>query len=219
MSIDSAVARFSLQKAEKDIMADPSLSLWGKAKAMSALQNEANTPDKRTIGLADVVKGAVGAGIGYGVGTLMGKMFGVSQGTLSTFRNLGMGLGTLMNTGVLEMRKSGSDNTEQERRDAFRYGFAKGAVQKGLFSKKATLVANLHDVIGAPINAGIGLGNTLATNTGVLANQMAGMDQTDQDVTNMLLEQRELEQAGDRLESQRRARALKLILDKRRLKA
>lgn len=212
MTIESAVAQFSLRKAENDILQDPSLNLWGKTKALTSLQNEAAKPDKRSLGLGDVVRGAVGAGLGYGVGTVMGKMFGVSPGTMQTFRNLGMGLGTLMNTGVIQMSKHNSSNEE---RDAFRYGFMKAAVDKGLFKKEAAIVSTLHELIGAPINMGVSMGNLAATNAGVLANQLTGMDETDQDVTRMLLEERELDSTAEKIEAQRKARILKGVLDKR----
>ncbi len=114
------------------------------------------------------------------------------------------------------MNKNSSDQEMQERRDAFRLGFCKAAVEAGWF-KQAGIVGTvpLTEVIKAPLDLGTNLAGSLATMGGGLAGHIMGDDANDVELTHMGLEQRQLEAKAKQLEATRRASAIKQVLDKR----
>ncbi len=225
MTFEAASAQVNFNRAQQDLINDPTLSLWGKMHSLTALQDAANEKPKSgpMISVGDVARGAVGAGLGYGVGTIMGKMFGVAPETLSTFQHMGMGLGTLMNTGIVGMNKNSNDQTVQERSDAFRYGFIKAALDVGYFEKSAELGRVVLPVgpefITGPLNAGLRLGQSAAVNAGGLAGQMMGDDETDVGITQMRIEQRALQERERAIKAMRGQQTLKKVLDRRRGRA
>lgn len=219
MSLQDAADLISVSRAEQDVIHDPTLNMWDKARALTAIQDAAAAQPQHPslITTGDLARGAVGAGIGYGVGTLMGKLFGVAPTTMSTFKNMGMGLGTLVNTGMLKMNKSA-----QERRDAWRLGFMKAALDLDLI-KRFEKTGGFGDVVvpitpeylTAPIKAVSGLGHQAAINAGALTGQMLNEGPADVDVARMRLEKRELEDTEQNLLRQRRQSMIKKVLDQR----
>lgn len=88
------------------ILADPNLSAYEKAVAIQTVQNALSQSDKRglfTVG--DLVRGAIGAGLGYAgaglAGKLLGFAFGLSPKSQKRLRQVGTVGGILANTGVL----------------------------------------------------------------------------------------------------------------------
>lgn len=241
MTIEDAAHLVTIDRAQRDIMADPSLSLSERVRTLGAIQNAAQLSQapQPWLTMGDVVKGAVGAGLGAGAGVVLGKVLGVSPDTLSTFRNLGMGFGTLLNMGKIAMDTKIVDKlvmrkqamAEQDRRNAIRYAFTKTAMELGLFQllqlpvfQKAAKTASANfvtalpltpELLTAPISAGMNLGSNLASNAGALAGSLSAPDATDEKMTRMLLARRALEgQAGD-LTANRKQMLLKRILARR----
>ena len=87
----------------REILEDPYMSLYEKSRMLAALDDQRKTG---LISWADVSRGAVGAGVGYVAGDLLGKavstLFGkVSPGTQRAFSGAGAVAGILRNTGAL----------------------------------------------------------------------------------------------------------------------
>lgn len=90
------------------IMADPILSPYEKAVAVQSVANALEQSDKQglfTVG--DLVRGAIGAGLGYGgarlAGTLLGRTFGLSPNVQKRIGQVGAVGGILANTGILRV--------------------------------------------------------------------------------------------------------------------
>lgn len=219
MTMEDASSLFNVAKAEREIMADPTLSLWGKTKALGTLQAAAAKPEASyEVGLSagEVAKAAVGAGLGWGAGAIMGKMLGASPETLQTFKNYGMGLGTLLNLGVTMKKKSSSEDLD--RRNAFRYGFVKAALDMGLIKEGIhTVLPFTPEMVTGPINALLGGSAAAASTTGSMLGQVVGTDGTDLDMQKMQLEQRGLEEQEQKIRSMRRSQAIQKVLDARRM--
>ncbi len=222
MTLQDASNLINIAKAEQDVLKDPTLNMWDKARALTSIQNAAAAAPQSTpwVTSGDVARGAIGAGVGYGAATLMGRMLGVSEGTLGTFQNMGMGLGTLLNTGMMKMNSS--NNTEQERRDAWRLGFMKAAVDLGLLDRFAkhggfgdVMIPLTPEYITAPIKGLSELSHQAAVNTGAIAGQMLNEGPADVDVERMRLEKRQLEDSEHNLIRQRRQQMIHKILSQR----
>ncbi len=217
MTLSDAANMVTIQQGQDQILRDPSLSIWGKAQALTALQNAAAAQPESHGWLSadDIARGAVGAGIGYGVGTIMGRMLSASPSTLKTVQRLGLGLGTLINTGAI-MNKNSADNELQARHDAFRLGFVKAALDLGLIKSSGVVgTVPLTEIIKAPIDLGTNLAGSLSTMGGGLAGHIMGDDDSDVELTQMGMQQRQLESKAKDLESTRRMAAIKRVLDKR----
>lgn len=216
MTWNDAKNQLDAERTEREILEDPSLGYWGKTRALQTLHNALKQPGPAGIQLGDLAKGAVGAGLGAGVGTIMGKLFGAKPSTLNTLQNAGMGLGSLLGAGVVKMSQ---DRTIEERRHAFRLGFVKAALALGLLDeeelKKEAVFVLPAEALLTPWRTAVQAGGTGATNIGAIAGNLSGMDETDRDITGMLMEQRELEAQGDKLESQSRAQKLRSLLNRR----
>ena len=90
------------------IMADPILSPYEKAVAIQTVENalqQSSTKGMFTVG--DLVRGAIGAGLGYTgarvTGTLLGLTFGASPSTQKRLGQFGTIGGILANTGILRV--------------------------------------------------------------------------------------------------------------------
>ncbi len=209
MTWNDARNQLDAERAEREILQDPSLGVWGKARALQTLHNAIKQPGPQGIQLSDMARGAVGAGLGAGIGTIMGKLFGASRSTINSLQSAGLGLGSLLGAGVVKMGHA----NDEERRHAFRLGFVKAAVEKGLIKQSGFMVSPDH--LLTPWRTAVSAGGASATNSGALLGNLAGMDATDKDIVGMELEQRELEQHAERLESQRRAQVLRSVLNRR----
>jgi hypothetical protein len=225
MSFQDAANLVTVQEGQSRILADPSLSVFDKARALEAIERAAvTTPQSQgLLSTGDLVRGAIGAGVGYGAATLFGSLLTSNPDTLTMAQRLGMGLGTLINTGLLMNKTSQLNPTDQARVDAFRLGFCKAALDLGLLrepelgEKLAGIVGNvpLIEAIKTPVDVLSGLSGTAATTSGALLGHMTGDTSDDVDLTNMALKQRELENRADMIENNRRSTLLKKVLDRR----
>ena len=93
---------------ENIIMNDPVMSPYEKAVAMQSVANALAQSDKKgmfTVG--DLVRGAIGAGLGYGgarvAGKLLGFSFGLSPSAQKRLGQIGAIGGLLGNTGILRV--------------------------------------------------------------------------------------------------------------------
>jgi hypothetical protein len=222
MTLQDASNLINISRAEQDVLKDPTLNMWDKARALTSIQNAAAAAPETApwITPGDITRGAVGAGLGYGAATIMGKLLGVSQGTLGTFQNMGMGLGTLFNTGILKMNSA--QQTEQERREAWRLGFIKAAVDLGLLDRFAkhggfgdVVIPVTPEYLTAPIKGLSELGHQAATNAGAIGGQMLNEGPADVDVARMRLERRQLEDSEQQLIRQRRQAMIRKVLNNR----
>ena len=88
------------------IMVDPILSPYEKAVAIDTVRRAAGAPTaKGLVSVGDLVRGAIGAGMGYMGANLMGKLlgftFGMSPQSQKTLGQAGALGGLLGNTGVI----------------------------------------------------------------------------------------------------------------------
>ena len=87
------------------VIADPAMTPWQKALSLEVLR-EANRSGGSLLTVEDLVKGAVGAGLGYAAGHLMAKtlvsMFGIPDGAVPWLRRAGAGVGGASGIGWLK---------------------------------------------------------------------------------------------------------------------
>lgn len=213
MTMRDAMATIEYRRANSEIMNDSTLGLWGKTKALTTLQNAAREPGKSGIQIGDMANGAIGAGLGWGVGAVMGKLFNTSPATTGNLKSFGMGLGTLLNSGAMTMDKHGQ---YEEARQAFRLGFMKAAMERGMLKESgANVLFDPTDLVTAPWRFGVNAGQTVASGAGALLGNLSGHDDTDVATTAMLVQQRELERVTEQMQARRRAAAVKKMLDRR----
>lgn len=222
MSLQDAANLIQISKAKSDIASDPSLSFWGRMKAIQSIDAAAALQEDPgpVVTVQDVVKGAIGAGLGYGVGSAVGTFLGFSPATRDNLKVLGAGLGTLLNTGVIGMNKQSAEEvTLQEIRDAVRYGFLKGAHESGLLNNprflKHGFLAFTPDTIAAPVKAVSGVTSSMGAAGGSAAATVFGDDEADEKISKMMLEKRLMERQADKLRQQRRNKLIAGVLSKR----
>jgi len=244
MSLQDAANLIQVTQAKKDIVADESLSLWGRMKALESIDAAAAFAPEQgpAVTFGDVVKGAIGAGLGYGVGSAVGTFLGLSSGSKSTLKTLGAGLGTLMNTGVLGFdKKTAAVNAtppavndgapvmnektaaelalERDIRAAVRFGFLKGAYETGLLNHagflKHGVVAITPETLMAPVKAVSGLTASIGSGAGSSAAAVFGDDATDEKISKIMLEKRLTERQADRLRQQRKNKLVAQVLSRR----
>lgn len=210
-----------LGDARGRILQDSSLDVGHKVLALQALQDavEHSPHEPPMLTVEAIVKGAVGAGLGYAGASILGKFLGASDSTITAMRVAGAGLGTMLNTGMLK-------SSQADERVAFRIGFLKAARDLGCFGppmgpavKVAAMVPvaipMTLDTVLSPIRAGY---NMYSQGTGALGAGAAALDapdSADEDITKMDLEREELNQQAARLEANRRNKILKEILARR----
>ncbi|HNX48585.1 MAG TPA: hypothetical protein PLS53_00235 [Thermoanaerobaculaceae bacterium] len=221
MSLRDAADLIAIDRAKQDIVADESLSLWGRMKAIQSIDAAAAAQPEPgpMITFQDVVKGAIGAGLGYGVGSAVGSFLSLSPGSKSTLKALGAGLGTLMNTGVLGMNKTAAEELERDIRAAVRYGFLKGAYETGLLDHAEFLkhgaIAITPETLTAPVKMVSNVTSSIGSGTGAAAAGILGDDETDEKISKIMLEKRLTERQADRLRQQRKNRLVAAMLSKR----
>lgn len=224
MTLRDAADLIAIDRAKQDIVADESLSLWGRMKAIQSIDAAAAAQPEPgpMVTFQDVVKGAIGAGLGYGVGSAVGSFLSLSPGSKSTLKALGAGLGTLMNTGVLGMSKTSASAEELERdiRNAVRFGFLKGAYESGLldhaeFVKHGAMIAVTPETLTAPVKMVSNVTSSIGSGTGAAAAGILGDDETDEKISKIMLEKRLTERQADRLRQQRKNRLVAAMLSKR----
>lgn len=222
MSLQDAANLIEISKAKADIANDKSLSFWGRMKAIESIDAAAELSETKgpAVTIGDVVRGAVGAGLGYGVGAAVGSFLGFSPDTKSKLKMLGAGLGTLLNTGVMGMDKTAAEKAEeQEVRDAVRLGFLKGAHDCGLLNHPAFLkhgfIALTPETFAAPARAISGATSTMGTLAGSGAATVFGDDETDEKISKIMLEKRLMERQADKLRQQRKNKIIAGVLSRR----
>lgn len=210
-----------LGEARSRILQDPTLSEYGKVQSLAALSLAAKERPQETphIGYGDVIRGAIGAGLGYGVSTLLGKFLSVDDDTMSKMRTIGMGLGTMINTGLIK-------GASVDERNAFRVGFLRAAADLGAFvedqaqTKCAAMIPAVipltPDTFLSPMRAGYNTMSELATGTGAGLSAIDAPDSTDVDMVRMELERQELERQAAKLEAGKRNQALRALLKQRK---
>lgn len=214
MSYADANQIYSFYKAQKDIASDPSLSDWEKAKLSTSLNKAANKPEDTGFTALDFVKGAVGAGLGFGAGTIAAKFFSLSDATKNNLQTFGMGMGTLMNMGVIKKA------CERDARYAFRYGFIKKAAELGILKQAMQImpVPTLPltpDTFAAPVRASFAGYNKLVRGAGTAAGALDSATETDVEVAKMEAEAEALYQKEEELKAKRANRLLSSILARR----
>jgi hypothetical protein len=227
MSLQDAANLVTVAQGQNAILNDRTMNPFDKARALEAVQSAASaSPQQGLLSVGDLVRGAIGAGLGYGASTLLGSMVGADPSTLTLVQRLGMGLGTLMNTGLL-MNKMSAAQDEKERRHAFRLGFVRAAMDLGLVNDDHMTPAELvkdAGVVGTvpiveafktPIDFATNIGGVAATTGGALLGHLTGDTQDDVDLTNMAIQDRELQDRANRIQQGRQSALLKQVLDKR----
>ena len=225
MSLQDAANLININHAKAELAHDDSLTFWGRMKAIESIDAAAAFQEDSgpMVTVSDVIKGAVGAGLGYGVGAAVGSFLGFSPATKSNLKLLGAGLGTLMNTGILGMNKTSeeqeAEDTLRDIRNAVRFGFLKGAHDSGLLENprflKLGFLAITPDTIAAPVKAVSGMTSTLGSAGGATAATIFGDDEADEKISQMMLEKRLMERQADRIRQQQRNKLIAGILAKR----
>jgi len=209
-----------LNEARARILQDSTLSEYGKVQSLAALQYATQSaPEVPHITYGDVIRGAIGAGLGYGISNLLGKFLSVDDDTLSKMRTIGMGLGTMINTGLIK-------GASEDDRNAFRLGFLKACADLGVFAtdegltKEAAMIPVMFpltpDTFLSPMRAGYNVMTQGAMGAGAGLAAGDAPDDTDVSMVKMELERQELERQADKLEAGKRNRALGVLLKKRR---
>jgi hypothetical protein len=202
-------------EARSRILQDPSLTGYQQVQALGAIQQAAIQAPAETphLTVMDVVRGAIGAGIGYGAANILGRFLGASDETVDKMRTIGAGLGTMLNTGLLKISE------ERDARNAFRIGFLKQCHALGLFEKDAAMVPVMLPITPGtflePMRAGYGLFNQAVGAAGAGAAAADAPSKTDEALTQMQLERAALDRQAARIEALRRNRLLGEILRKR----
>lgn len=210
-----------LGDARNRILQDPSLDAGHKVLALQALQTaiEKSPHQPPMLTIEAIVKGAVGAGLGYAGASMLGSFLGAADSTITAMRVAGAGLGTMLNTGMLK-------SSQSDERLAFRIGFLKAARDLGVFGdpmgpavKVAAMVPiaipMTLDTVLSPVRAGY---NMYSQGTGAIGAGAAALDapdDSDEDITKMDLEREELNQQAARLEANRRNKIMREILARR----
>ena len=209
-----------LAESRSRIFQDPSLSEYGKVQALAAISQAASAqPEAPHITYGDVMRGAIGAGLGYGVSSLLGRFLGADDDTISKMRTIGMGLGTMINTGMIK----GASVDDQ---NAFRMGFIKACSDLGVFAhdkyqnKTAAMIPIMlpltPDTFLSPLRAGYNVMTQGAVGAGAGLAAADAPDDTDTEMVKMELERQELERQAAKIEATNRNRMLKALLLKRK---
>lgn len=221
MSLQDAANMIAIDRAKQDIVADETLSLWGRMKAIQSIDAAAAEKPEQgpMITFQDVVQGAIGAGLGYGVGAAVGSFLSLSPSSRTTLKTLGAGLGTLMNTGVLGMSKTSAAELERDIRAAVRFGFLKGAYESGLLDHaefvKTGTVAITPETLSAPVKMVSNMTSSIGSGVGASAAAILGDDDTDEKISKIMLEKRLTERQIDRLRQQQKNRIVASMLSRR----
>ncbi len=135
MTIQQATEYAAYETAKANVVGSQSLDLFEKARILGRINELAQQNDvQRPVGLADVMGGLVGAGVGAGIARTVSSLFGLSDRFSDKLETAAMGLGAYLNTG---MNKRSNDMDSE--RLAFRIGFLKAATQQGYFKEAGAL--------------------------------------------------------------------------------
>jgi hypothetical protein len=98
--------QFGLGQALSTVLTDTNLSTTQRAVAVKTLTQAAQVSRDNTLNTQDLIRGAVGAGVGYGAATLLGKtlgaVFGLPSNTQQKLSQIGAVGGLLNGLGILK---------------------------------------------------------------------------------------------------------------------
>lgn len=237
MSYADAARFYDVMKAEREIARDDKRGLLEKTRDLAALNQRVGSPhaDYR-FRMGDVIKGAIGAGIGYGL--MRAYSNGMHKHVRDTLSNLGAQMGAAMHTQFVKSAEEAGASLERQveridelgpkldraRTDAFKLGFVRALVETGYFNEKRAAIMPIPVMALSPSNL-LQVPRNLAkaiTGGGEVAGSAIGtldaMDEDDFDIAKINAERVILEQQLERLKQDRRNAALKAILAKRRSK-
>jgi hypothetical protein len=207
MTLQDAAHQAQVSTAKNSIF-DSNMNWWDKLTQVASINKELYKSDKpKTFGT--VLNTAMGAALGYGLSKGVGSLFGLEDQNQSNLNQSGAFLGALMG-----FSKSASDTADTiigQRRDAFRYGFMKRAMERG-FVKNAM---NPLSIFIDPIVGAANLSRRSGSTAGTIAGTADAVDETDEDITRMQVERQLLEHELTKLRAKRTNQALKDILAKR----
>lgn len=211
----------SSREARNRILGDDTLSPWEKSRIVGNMDREFNkpSPDGR-IPFSSVVRSLVGGTIGYAGAALGGRMLGMSGPGFQRMKDIGFGLGAVMNSGYV---KAGSAlDTQEDIERAFMLGFVKRAHEcgyfdeRGMFAKRAAAIFAVTPGDITSIPAGIGRSvKGFAGNAGAIAGSAFSPSGDDVDLTEMELEESLLREELAQILAKERSRRLKRILRQR----
>ena len=179
----------------------------------------------RTWTVGDVLHGAIGAGLGLGVAKGVGGLLGLSDRNRDKLETVGIGLGAMMNTGVIKNAEDQLvERLLQMRKQAFQIGCIRALKEAGYFDppeqkKEAFLlpVLNLDPSKLLEIPKGIGKAVYTAGGTlGSLSGAANAPDETDEDIAQIKARRMMLEEQLEKLQAERANRMLRQVLAKRR---
>jgi hypothetical protein len=147
---------------------------------------------------------AIGGALGYGLGRGIGAAVGLPESRTNALAAAGAAYG-----GLVGLSKSASDTTE--RREAFRAGFIKAAVERGYFKKHAFIAPLLL----APLTGLSGVAQQAGTAAGSVLGAADAPDDVDTAIVREKVETELLRQELERVKAQRKSRILKQLLAKR----
>lgn len=204
---------------EQEIINNPNLGYFEKLQLLAEMREQESRQQQTAPGrFQTLLHSIVGAALGSGVAKGVSALLPVSSNFADKLQTIGMGVGALMNSGIIKRSKEILDTITGERKDAFRLGFMKAAVSRGLF-KQAMLMPMLSiDPAGLfAIPRGIAQATTTAGEYAGGALGAAGNPtESDKDVLQMEAEKEVLKQTLKRLKAARNNRILKQVLAKNR---
>jgi len=209
--------RFAQMQSAREGLMSGSGSILDRAQNVQRFDSLASAyKPSKGLTFGHVLRGAIGGAIGTGVARTVSSMFGLGEDSRRRLIDYGAMSGAALNSGYF---KGGSDM--EMRKHAFRLGFLRAALNSNLWKQAAMLTAPLAiplspDSLTAPVRAAGGAAGSAAMNTGALLGALTAPDEGDVDVAKLQLHRAMLEARLSELETQRRSRLVRQILEKRR---
>lgn len=175
---------------------------YRRAQELGTLSSASRDPkSSRSSTFGDVLRTAIGSALGYGLGRGASSVLGLSDSSASSVAFTGAMMG-----GLMGLTKSASDQ-----RLAFRASFIKAAIDKGYFTKEASIGSMLF----SPITDLSGVAHRVGETTGTVIGGADAPDDIDTDVVRAKVEAELLRQEMKRIQALRRNQILKQVLAKR----
>jgi hypothetical protein len=207
MTLQDAAYQSQITSTKNSILSSNS-NWWDKLGQIGDINNQLYKSDKpKTFGT--VLNTAMGAALGYGLSKGVGSVFGLEDQNQSSLNQSGAFLGAFM--GFNKSAEDVADDIISQRKEAFRYGFMKRAMELG-FVKNAM---NPLSIFIDPIVGAANLSRRSGATAGTIAGTADAVDETDEDITKMQVERQLLEHELTKLKAKRMNQALKELLAKR----
>ena len=225
MTIQMATDLINHYEARNRVMVDPTMNLWARARALTAVDIAAALPaqsSKPSLSFGNIVTGGIAAGLGATVASGLGSLMGISGAAHQTITSMGGGLAGLIGSGIVQptMFSKESAMHHDHQTYAAKLGFVTEAAHNGLLERSAAHiklggVPVDASVLTAPIAAVTGPLHRAGEGIGTLIGGLTGADDVDVDVAKLDAERADLEDRLAQLREQRHSSQLAALLARR----